>query len=71
MSNLGPSQDRPALARQAPHEVPAWLRGIYAGLCLYLFLAALNVLGAGLGTFGSDSDVLTRAFAYGQNFFIP
>ena len=70
MSNLGPSQDRPALARQAPHEVPAWLRGIYAGLCLYLFLAALNVLGAGLGTFGSDSDVLTRAFAYGQNPFI-
>ncbi|WP_290910283.1 Na/Pi symporter [Halomonas sp.] len=70
MSNPGPSTDRPALARQATHEVPAWLRGIYAGLCLYLFLAALNVLGAGLGTFGSDSDLLTRAFAYGANPFI-
>ncbi|WP_240407787.1 Na/Pi cotransporter family protein [Halomonas sp. JS92-SW72] len=70
MSNPGPSTDRPALARQATHEVPAWLRGIYAGLCLYLFLAALNVLGAGLGTFGSDSDMLTRAFAYGENPFI-
>lgn len=70
MSNLGPSPDRPALARQAPREVPAWLRGIYAGLCLYLFLAALNVLGAGLGTFGGDSDVLARAFAYGENPFI-
>ncbi|AXY44206.1 Na/Pi cotransporter family protein [Halomonas sp. JS92-SW72] len=46
------------------------MRGIYAGLCLYLFLAALNVLGAGLGTFGSDSDMLTRAFAYGENPFI-
>ena len=70
MSNLGPSPDRPALARQAPREVPAWIRGIYAGLCLYLFLAALNVLGAGLGTFGGDSDFLTRAFAYGENPFI-
>ncbi|WP_444985329.1 Na/Pi symporter [Halomonas mongoliensis] len=50
--------------------MPAWLRGIYAGLCLYLFLAALNVLGAGLGTFGGASDMLTRAFAYGENPFI-
>nr|WP_290825648.1 Na/Pi symporter [Halomonas sp.] len=70
MSNLGPSTDRPALARETPREVPAWLRGIYAGLCLYFFLAALNVLGAGLGTFGGDSDLLTRAFAYGENPFI-
>ncbi|WP_444999936.1 Na/Pi symporter [Halomonas mongoliensis] len=70
MSNLGPSTDRPALARQATQEVPAWLRGIYAGLCLYLFLAALNVLGSGLGTFGGASDMLTRAFAYGENPFI-
>ncbi|UYV20753.1 Na/Pi symporter [Halomonas qaidamensis] len=37
---------------------------------MYLFLAALNVLGAGLGTFGSDSDLLTRAFAFGANPFI-
>lgn len=70
MSNLGPSPERPALSREVPREVPAWLRGIYAGLCLYLFLAALNVLGAGLGTFGGDSDLLTRAFAYGENPFI-
>lgn len=70
MSNPGPSADRPALARQDSPEVPAWLRGIYAGLCLYLFLAALNVLGSGLGTFGGDSDLLTRAFAYGENPFI-
>lgn len=70
MSNLGPSTERPAFARDVPREVPAWLRGIYAGLCLYLFLAALNVLGAGLGAFGSDSDLLTRAFALGANPFI-
>ena len=46
------------------------MRGIYAGLCLYLFLAALNVLGAGLGTFGRASDFLTQLFAYGENPFI-
>ncbi|MFW6346865.1 MAG: Na/Pi symporter [Halomonas sp.] len=70
MSNLGSSPDSPALSRQMPREVPTWLRGLYAGLCLYLFLTALNVLGSGLGTFGSDSDLLTRAFAYGANPFI-
>ncbi|MCH8551657.1 MAG: Na/Pi symporter [Natronospirillum sp.] len=46
------------------------MRGIYAGLCLYLFLTALNVLGSGLGTFGGESDFLQRMFAYGQNPFI-
>ncbi|TGG91814.1 Na/Pi cotransporter family protein [Natronospirillum operosum] len=46
------------------------MRGIYAGLCLYLFLAALNILGSGLGTFGGESDFLERLFAYGQNPFI-
>ncbi|MEA5446334.1 Na/Pi symporter [Gammaproteobacteria bacterium AB-CW1] len=61
----------PALRRRGhPPEVPAWLRGIYAGLCLYLFLSALNIMGSGLGTFGQESDWLTRAFAYGQNPFI-
>ncbi|MFY0991196.1 Na/Pi symporter [Halomonas sp. C05BenzN] len=69
-TELSPSPDDRALARQPRHETPAWLRGLYAGLCLYLFLAALNVLGSGLGTFGSDSDLLTRAFAYGANPFI-
>ncbi|WP_245701783.1 Na/Pi symporter [Franzmannia pantelleriensis] len=62
--------DQPAFERQARRETPAWMRGIYAGLCLYLFLAALNVLSSGLGTFGAESDFLTRAFAYGENPFI-
>ncbi|QJQ93884.1 MULTISPECIES: Na/Pi symporter [Halomonadaceae] len=62
--------DSRALARQPRREVPAWLRGIYAGLCLYLFLAALNVLGAGLGGFGQASDFLADLFAYGENPFI-
>ncbi|WP_234261119.1 Na/Pi cotransporter family protein [Halomonas sp. MCCC 1A11062] len=73
MSKPPPSSSgtqRAALAREPVREVPAWMRGIYAGLCLYLFLAALNVLGAGLGTFGRASDFLTQLFAYGENPFI-
>ncbi len=65
-----PDTNRAALTREDIREVPAWLRGIYAGLCLYFFLAALNVLGSGLGTFGRASDFLTQLFAYGENPFI-
>ncbi|MCE9684497.1 Na/Pi symporter [Halomonas alkalisoli] len=65
-----PDTNRAALTREQIREVPAWLRGIYAGLCLYFFLAALNVLGSGLGTFGRTSDFLTQLFAYGENPFI-
>lgn len=53
-----------------PREVPVWLRGVYAGLCLYLFLASLNVMGSGLGTFGEESDFLIRAFELGENPFL-
>ena len=35
-------------------ETPAWLNGIFAGICLYFFLAAINVMGAGLKTMGSS-----------------
>ncbi|WP_258801297.1 Na/Pi symporter [Halomonas sp. DQ26W] len=65
-----PDTNRAALTREHIREVPAWLRGIYAGICLYFFLAALNVLGSGLGTFGRASDFLTQLFAYGENPFI-
>nr|WP_228576063.1 Na/Pi symporter [Halomonas sp.] len=61
---------RAALTREPVREVPAWMRAVYAGVCLYLFLAALNVLGSGLGTFGRASDFLTQLFAYGENPFI-
>lgn len=53
-----------------PRETPSWLRGVYAGLCLYLFLCALNIMGAGLSAFGNESDALIRLFAYGENPFI-
>jgi len=46
------------------------MRGLYAGICLYLFLASLNILGSGLGTFGAANDFLERLFAYGENPFV-
>jgi len=46
------------------------MRGIYAGLCLYLFLCAINIMGAGLGTVGHESDWMESLFAYGANPFI-
>ncbi len=73
MSKPAPStseKQRVALPRRSEREVPAWLRGIYAGICVYLFLAALGVMGSGLGTFGDASDFLSTLFAYGENPFI-
>lgn len=46
------------------------MRGLYAALCLYLFLAALNVMGGGLGMIGEQTDIMQRVFAYGENPFI-
>ncbi|MHC4107729.1 MAG: Na/Pi symporter, partial [Planctomycetota bacterium] len=36
-------------------EHPAWLRGIYAGVFLYLFVCAINVMGSGLKTMATTS----------------
>lgn len=61
-----PSEDR--LIRRKPHgHTPAWLRGVYAGLCLYLFLAAINIMGSGLKVIGESGDWLHRAFEHGDN----
>ena len=46
------------------------MRGLYAGLCLYLFLSALNIMSGGLGVFGDQTDFMERMFAYGENPFI-
>ncbi len=35
-------------------ETPAWVNGIYAGVCLYFFLAAINVMSSGLKSMGSQ-----------------
>lgn len=55
--------------RGTVREQPMWIYGIYAGICLYLFLAAINIMGSGLKTFGEASDWMQRIFSYGTNPF--
>ncbi len=49
-----PSSPTPLSQPSSTRETPAWLNGIYAGICLYFFLAAINVMGAGLKSMGSS-----------------
>ena len=49
-----PSSPTPLSQPSSTRETPAWLNGIYAGICLYLFLAAINVMSSGLKTMGSQ-----------------
>jgi len=65
-----PTPVRPLTRRGPTREQPGWLHGLYAGICLYLFLSAINIMGAGLGVFGRSSDWMERVFAHGENPFI-
>ncbi len=57
-----PSSPTPLSQPSSTRETPAWLNGIYAGICLYFFLAAINVMGAGLKSMGSRvREVLEQA----------
>ena len=57
-----PSSPTPLSRPSSTRETPAWLNGIYAGVCLYFFLAAINIMGAGLKSMGSSvRAVLERA----------
>ena len=61
------------LTRPAPaREHPAWLRGIYAAVCLYFFLCAINVMTGGLKTMAhaEDSAWLDGLFAHADNPFV-
>ncbi len=49
---------------------PGWVHGIAAGLSLYMFLSAINVIGSGLKTVGKNSDWLERLLAHGDNPFV-
>ncbi len=49
-----PSSPTPLSQPSSTREIPAWLNGIYAGACLYFFLAAINVMSSGLKTMGSQ-----------------
>ena len=63
----------PLTAPARAREHPAWLRGIYAGVFLYLFLCAINVMGGGLQMMANAPQ--TRAwieslFEIAQNPFV-
>jgi len=53
--------------------IPGWLRGIYAGLFLYLFLCSINVMGGGLKMLmhAESSEVwIDRVFGLADNPFV-
>lgn len=54
----------------ARREQPAWLNGTFAGVCLYLFLCAINIMGDGLGMLGKSGEWLHRFLAHGDNPFV-
>lgn len=71
----GPEAEAPAdvvpLTRVARRgEPPAWLNGIFAGFCLYLFLSAINVMGSGLKALGNSTDLIERILAHAHNPFV-
>lgn len=54
-------------------EPPAWLRGIMAALFLYLFITAINVMGAGLKTIGktdAGGEWIESVFSHADNPFV-
>lgn len=69
-SDKNPAPQSLTRRQTSKSQPPAWLHGVYAALCLYLFLSAINIMGAGLGTFGEASDWMERVFAHGENPFI-
>ncbi|MEE8458737.1 MAG: Na/Pi symporter, partial [Phycisphaerales bacterium] len=53
--------------------IPGWLRGIYAGAFLYLFLCSINVMGGGLKMLMNDDSSkvwIDRFFGHADNPFV-
>ncbi|MDP6478915.1 MAG: Na/Pi symporter [Phycisphaerales bacterium] len=50
-----------------PKTRPFWLHLLLAGLSLYFFLSAINVMGAGLKVIGNETSWLAEAIAQGDN----
>ncbi len=60
-----------SLTQSAPRsETPAWLNGIFAAVCLYLFLCAINIMGSGLKSVGNSTDWLEKLLAQAHNPFV-
>lgn len=55
---------------RATHGLPAWLNGLFALVCLYVFLSAINVMGAGLKTIGRHTDWIENLLAHAGNPFV-
>ncbi len=51
-------------------KISAWINGLFAGVCLYFFLSAINVMGAGLKTLGKNTDWLENLLASAHNPFV-
>ena len=62
-----PEAESPLAQPRRDRDWPAWLNGILAAAFLYLFLSAINVMGAGLKTLGKNTDWLERLLAYGDH----
>ena len=70
-ASVPPEPSRVALTHRGPPVGrPAWVHGIAAGLCLYFFLSAINVMGGGLKIIGHETEYLEQLFALGQNPFV-
>ena len=69
-----PSSPTPLSQPSSTRETPAWLNGIYAGICLYFFLAAINVMGSGLKTLAKmpgTGQRIEELFNAAENPFVP
>ena len=62
-SGRKPSPSQSLTAPADAREHPAWARGLYAAVFLYLFLCAMNVMSSGLKLFGDHSDLLEDLLA--------
>ena len=69
-----PSSPTPLSQPSSTRETPAWLNGIYAGICLYFFLSAINVMGSGLKTLAKmpgTGEKIEELFNAAENPFVP
>lgn len=56
----------PALELKPSKEMPAWKRGMFAGVYLYFFLCSIKVMGGGLKILGEASPWLENLLAWGD-----
>jgi sodium-dependent phosphate cotransporter len=66
----GPPPEAPLARTTARRKSRTWVNGVFAALCLYLFLSAINVMGAGLKTLGQSTNWLENLLAQAHNPFV-